>query len=115
MRNPRVGEVPAHVRADVVAALLACGLARKPQRAPCNVALVQLAAAREALDHVPVAVAGGEVHPPRSEEHTSELQSLMRTSYAVFCLKQKQLNTTPYSGPCCSTSNYIPCLRTPIL
>src|SRR3546814_5945313 len=26
---------------------------------------------------------------PRSEEHTSELQSLMRISYAVFCLKQK--------------------------
>src|SRR3546814_3065247 len=25
---------------------------------------------------------------PRSEEHTSELQSLMRTSYAVFCLKK---------------------------
>src|SRR3546814_4666044 len=30
--------------------------------------------------------------PPRSEEHTSELQSLMRISYAVFCLKKK---TTP--------------------
>src|SRR3546814_2329463 len=28
---------------------------------------------------------------PRSEEHTSELQSLMRTSYAVFCLKKKNL------------------------
>src|SRR3546814_1634137 len=27
----------------------------------------------------------------RSEEHTSELQSLMRTSYAVFCLKQKKV------------------------
>src|SRR3546814_4949731 len=27
--------------------------------------------------------------PDRSEEHTSELQSLMRTSYAVFCLKKK--------------------------
>src|SRR3546814_2871967 len=27
--------------------------------------------------------------PLRSEEHTSELQSLMRTSYAVFCLKKK--------------------------
>src|SRR3546814_4238666 len=27
----------------------------------------------------------------RSEEHTSELQSLMRTSYAVFCLKKKNL------------------------
>src|SRR3546814_8330078 len=41
-----------------------------------------------------------ETHPAtRSEEHTSELQSLMRNSYAVFCLKKttkiknKQLNT----------------------
>src|SRR3546814_6963183 len=31
----------------------------------------------------------------RSEEHTSELQSLMRISYAVFCLKQKTTPTTP--------------------
>src|SRR3546814_2538632 len=31
----------------------------------------------------------------RSEEHTSELQSLMRISYAVFCLKKKQHNDTP--------------------
>src|SRR3546814_9909845 len=30
-----------------------------------------------------------EVDPKRSEEHTSELQSLMRISYAVFCLKKK--------------------------
>src|SRR3546814_6067713 len=30
----------------------------------------------------------------RSEEHTSELQSLMRNSYAVFCLKKKQLSDT---------------------
>src|SRR3546814_9534318 len=30
----------------------------------------------------------------RSEEHTSELQSLMRISYAVFCLKKKTNNTT---------------------
>src|SRR3546814_10687546 len=30
----------------------------------------------------------------RSEEHTSELQSLMRISYAVFCLKKKKLNQT---------------------
>src|SRR3546814_8253142 len=29
----------------------------------------------------------------RSEEHTSELQSLMRSSYAVFCLKKKNSNT----------------------
>src|SRR3546814_5835932 len=32
-------------------------------------------------------------NPPRSEEHTSELQSLMRISYAVFCLKKKNQHT----------------------
>src|SRR3546814_4615891 len=31
----------------------------------------------------------------RSEEHTSELQSLMRISYAVFCLKKKTKNKKP--------------------
>src|SRR3546814_1759783 len=31
--------------------------------------------------------------PHRSEEHTSELQSLMRISYAVFCLKKKTTHT----------------------
>src|SRR3546814_1297576 len=30
----------------------------------------------------------------RSEEHTSELQSLMRISYAVFCLKKKKIKNT---------------------
>src|SRR3546814_5226077 len=46
------------------------------------------------------------VHPPdafhlrRSEEHTSELQSLMRISYAVFCLKKKNIiiaNSTTFT------------------
>src|SRR3546814_10334356 len=32
----------------------------------------------------------GRPDAPRSEEHTSELQSLMRISYAVFCLKKKK-------------------------
>src|SRR3546814_2155666 len=32
----------------------------------------------------------------RSEEHTSELQSLMRISYAVFCLKKKKMLMTAY-------------------
>src|SRR3546814_9539758 len=36
----------------------------------------------------------------RSEEHTSELQSLMRISYAVFCLKKKKnINDTELSNP----------------
>src|SRR3546814_3355969 len=34
---------------------------------------------------------GGAGRWPRSEEHTSELQSLMRISYAVFCLKKKTI------------------------
>src|SRR3546814_4698672 len=40
----------------------------------------------------------GDIHDPgtgdRSEEHTSELQSLMRISYAVFCLKKKKTKYT---------------------
>src|SRR3546814_4353749 len=35
-----------------------------------------------------------QVEADRSEEHTSELQSLMRISYAVFCLKKKKTHTT---------------------
>src|SRR3546814_8366913 len=35
----------------------------------------------------------GHGRDPRSEEHTSELQSLMRISYAVFCLKKKKTPT----------------------
>src|SRR3546814_10291045 len=35
----------------------------------------------------------------RSEEHTSELQSLMRISYAVFCLKKKTTETTMTTAP----------------
>src|SRR3546814_5802601 len=43
------------------------------------------------LHHAPVAPAEGSPGgaKERSEEHTSELQSLMRISYAVFCLKKK--------------------------
>src|SRR3546814_2112838 len=46
---------------------------------------------------------GDRGHPPllsdwgrRSEEHTSELQSLMRISYAVFCLKKKKNNKSTH-------------------
>src|SRR3546814_9818895 len=40
-------------------------------------------------DHVEVLADEPFDHPRRSEEHTSELQTLMRISYAVFCLKTK--------------------------
>src|SRR3546814_2541317 len=36
--------------------------------------------------------------PSRSEEHTSELQSLMRISYAVFCLKKKKTTQYQYTA-----------------
>src|SRR3546814_7209170 len=49
----------------------------------------------------------------RSEEHTSELQSLMRTSYAVFCLKKKkktltQPNITTLNTPSSSLNKLTP-------
>src|SRR3546814_4150461 len=42
--------------------------------------------------HLPVLPSGAcsALYRGRSEEHTSELQSLMRSSYAVFCLKKKK-------------------------
>src|SRR3546814_9895832 len=51
--------------------------------------------------HADEKMSRGQEHPqigyrhkkPRSEEHTSELQSLMRISYAVFCLKTKNTKT----------------------
>src|SRR3546814_2524789 len=50
--------------------------------------LLGLAAGNDKLDSV--RYANLEDAPTRSEEHTSELQSLMRISYAVFCLKKKK-------------------------
>src|SRR3546814_2911496 len=85
----------------MLAALLAAGLLGIDRETLCAVelglligtpGLAALAVATGAL------VAGlrgasalaGLVMLPRSEEHTSELQSLMRISYAVFCLKKKK-------------------------
>src|SRR3546814_4646908 len=69
--------------------------------------LALAAAVRDRWPSMPVLVTSGRVRPgagelpngaayiakpymPRSEEHASELQSLMRISYAVFCLKKKK-------------------------
>src|SRR3546814_9909738 len=64
----------------------------------CNTAsTIALGHVRAALDlsivgTVPAIKPAAEM-TKRSEEHTSELQSLMRTSYAVFCLKKKKKTT----------------------
>src|SRR3546814_2150814 len=44
--------------------------------------------------------------PLRSEEHTSELQSLMRISYAVFCLKKKKKRNTRHQLSTLYKHNY---------
>src|SRR3546814_2346496 len=49
----------------------------------------------------------------RSEEHTSELQSLMRISYAVFCLKKKR-NNTP-QNKCYTTTQHLPICNNQII
>src|SRR3546814_92304 len=52
---------------------------------------------RRLLDKAPHRVDAGRARDRiRSEEHTSELQSLMRISYAVFCLKKKTPSKTIY-------------------
>src|SRR3546814_6344598 len=56
---------------------------------------------QQPLGDLPMAGAGADVARVRSEEHTSELQSLMRQSYAVFCLKKKKKNIN------IKTKNYI--------
>src|SRR3546814_9495346 len=71
--------------------------AGKAARPAINENATRAASAQHFLDHrdEPLGVAATDhlvplAHQPfaRSEEHTSELQSLMRTSYAVFCLKK---------------------------
>src|SRR3546814_1371541 len=64
-------------------------------RAQIDAALAVLADARAWPDHdsEQLATALLKARGKRSEEHTSELQSLMRISYAVFCLKKKKRNT----------------------
>src|SRR3546814_17524552 len=68
-------------------------LFRSPQHPPANPRtghdLGAFGQRREAADRQDRR-AGGQAQPGRSEEHTSELQSLMRISYAVFCLKKKK-------------------------
>src|SRR3546814_4021017 len=64
-------------------------------RAACQLRLGEARRALHQRGDLLVGVALGVVQPQhaagvRSEEHTSELQSLMRISYAVFCLKKKK-------------------------
>src|SRR3546814_2397323 len=85
--QPMQPDLPAGFFAELLWTAAAC-LAAIVQRsglieAESVVPLVEAAAQRQLARH-------DEATGPRSEEHTSELQSLMRISYAVFCLKKKK-------------------------
>src|SRR3546814_993089 len=79
-----VGELIAHVLDHVARSAANGGHAHRAEQ------IWQQCAQQQADDDV------------RSEEHTSELQSLMRISYAVFCLKKKTTVTNNYT---CDTSH----------
>src|SRR3546814_2979484 len=85
--------VPAHDEADSIAPTVAALAAAAPGArilvVADNCGDATAALAREA---------GADVIERRSEEHTSELQSLMRHSYAVFCLKTKYTDNTSNSN-----------------
>src|SRR3546814_2981228 len=64
-------------------------------------ALSEASAAAESWVH-----SGAQWVNSRSEEHTSELQSLMRISYAVFCLKKKNIKTRNIKNSYLSYTNH---------
>src|SRR3546814_4451678 len=66
----------------------ACGVRSLGRKLP-----VSVGGTRRKWKAVGVATDGDPIGNVRSEEHTSELQSLMRISYAVFCLKKKKQDT----------------------
>src|SRR3546814_8673852 len=62
--------------------------ARRYKGRKINLSTRNFPASADALQKKYRITQGGDDHAFRSEEHTSELQSLMRISYAVFCLKK---------------------------
>src|SRR3546814_5715556 len=70
----------------IIALFYTSGLAIVPLIAAVAILAAMFALNRLGVRSLPVYLAGFAL---RSEEHTSELQSLMRISYAVFCLKKK--------------------------
>src|SRR3546814_1302662 len=79
----------AHIRLHPVAPKMPTNRTMRPVLIPCGNRNDSAAMARDADIHA-IHAKGPESENQRSEEHTSELQSLMRISYAVFCLKKQK-------------------------
>src|SRR3546814_1264211 len=95
---------PARARARAAARLAKPGFPRDPQKARGSRRSCRLPDAQVPGHLAPERAASRQLRrlsgrlafsAIRSEEHTSELQSLMRISYAVFCLKKKTTTQTP--------------------
>src|SRR3546814_1770715 len=71
-------------------AALPAGTSISPEAIAASSSPAVSASGRSASDNLPMSCATAIFSAIRSEEHTSELQSLMRISYAVFCLKKNQ-------------------------
>src|SRR3546814_6497522 len=78
--QPEIGQVVQYVTACVVVTLFGCHRSSSYRRYAYRIQPAPVPATR-LVDKL----------RRRSEEHTSELQSLMRISYAVFCLKKKKI------------------------
>src|SRR3546814_6806051 len=87
-------------RADLkgVGHSLACNGTQSPLHLPV------LASHRAVQPYSRCSILGSFAH--RSEEHTSELQSLMRISYAVFCLKKKKQTKLTYTAALSTQTNH---------
>src|SRR3546814_7946548 len=84
-----------------------CGTVLKPDDAPT---MARAPICRSASTGAALSGGAGrrlKVSARRSEEHTSELQSLMRISYAVFCLKKKTNVTLEYTVEISSTNKNV--------
>src|SRR3546814_10422599 len=83
---------PARARARAAARLAKPGFPRDSQKARGSRRSCRLPDAQVPGHLAPERAASRPLRRLRSEEHTSELQSLMRISYAVFCLKKKNIH-----------------------
>src|SRR3546814_6726157 len=84
LRRGRASDLPNYLAANANVPKRPCGGASRKKRALCNYGRINSI-------HISPASMLCSRSSLRSEEHTSELQSLMRISYAVFCLKNKKL------------------------
>src|SRR3546814_5326438 len=91
---------PRSTRTDTLFPYTTLFRSEEKQREDRAIEFYNLLSSFDYMASTPTLFNAGTLRPQlRSEEHTSELQSLMRISYAVFCLKQKRLIKQSLDNP----------------